>query len=203
MTQSYQDLQEFIKVLENEGQLIRVKNEVDKDWEISTVTRHACRLAPGYPMRRPALLYENVKGFDMPVLLGAFASEIRVAMSLGIFEKDVTEMRKKLRAKFSDSYHNKCKPKIVEKGACQDNVFIGDEADVLKIPVPTWSLGKDAGPYITAGGTLSQDPISGEVSVGNYRIQVKSKNRIGVYPTESHDTWRHWKRNSLENKPHP
>ncbi len=203
MAKSYKDLNEFIKVLEEEGELVRVKNEVDKDWEISTVTRHMCRLAPGYPIRRPALLYENVKGFDIPVLLGAFASEKRVAISLGIFEKDEKEMRKKLRAKFSDSYKYRCAPKEVKSGPCQDNVFIGDEVDLFKLPIPTWSIGKDAGPYITAGGTLSQDPETGECSVGNYRIQLKGKNRLGIYPTEGHDTWRHWKRNSAKNKPTP
>jgi UbiD family decarboxylase len=203
MEKSYQDLTEFVQVLEDQGQLVRVKTEVDKDWEISTVTRHTCRLAPGYPARRPALLYENVKGFDIPVLLGAFASEKRVAMSLGIFEKDEKEMRKKLRAKFSDAYNYKCEPKMVKKGPCQDNVFVDDAIDLFKLPIPTWSLGKDAGPYITAGGTLSKDPETGERSVGNYRIQLKGKNRLGIYPTEGHDCWRHWRKLSKQNKPLP
>lgn len=203
MAESYQDLTEFVKVLEKERELVRVKTKVDKDWEISTVTRRMCFMAPGHPERRPALLYENVKGFDMPVLLGAFASEKRVALSLGIFEKDMKKMREKLREKFLGAYNYKCKPKRVDKGPCQDIVLKGNEIDLLKLPIPIWTPGKDAGPYITAGGTLTQDPETGERNIGNYRIQLKGKNRLGIYPTKGHDCWRHWEKASGQNKPLP
>jgi len=197
------DLTKFVEVLEKEGELVRVKVEVDKDWEISTVTRRMCFLAPGVPARRPALLYENVKGFDIPVLLGAFASEKRVALSLGIFEKDPQTRRKKLREKFYDAYDYKCEPQIVKSGPCQENVLIGDKVDLLKFPVPTWTPHKDAGPYITAGGTISKDPETGERSIGNYRIQLKGKDRLGIYPTKGHDCWLHWDKASKLNKPLP
>jgi UbiD family decarboxylase len=203
MTESYRDLTEFMKLLEKEGELVRVKNEVDKDWEISTVTRRMCFMAPGHPERRPALLYEKVKGFDIPVLLGAFASEKRVALSLGIFENDPVKRRQKCREKFLDSYTYRCKPKRVEKGACQEIVMKGDDVDLLKIPIPTWTPHKDAGPYITAGGTLSKDPETGEQNVGNYRIQLKGKKKLGLYPTKGHDCWRHWEKASKLNKPLP
>lgn len=203
MAASYRDLTEFVKVLEKEGELVRIKNKVDKDWEISTVTRHMCFMAPGYPERRPALLYENVKGFDIPVLLGAFASEKRVALSLGIFENDPEVRRKKLREKFLDSYNFKCKPKRVNSGPCQDVVLKGNEIDLFKLPIPTWTPGKDAGPYITAGGTLSRDPETGEMNIGNYRIQLKGKKKLGIYPTKGHDCWRHWEKASKKKKPLP
>ena len=203
MTESFLDLTEFVKVLDKEGELIRVKTEVDKDWEISTVTRHMCFMAPGYPERRPALLYENVKGFDIPVLLGAFASEKRVALSLGIFENDAIERRKKLREKFNDSFNYKCPPKIVDKGPCQEVVLKGDEVDLRKLPIPIWTPDKDAGPYITAGGTVTKDPETGEGNIGNYRVQLKGKNRLGVYPTKGHDCWRHWEKAAKLKKPLP
>jgi len=64
----YADLREFMAKLEAAGKLHRIKTPVDKDWEISAVSRIAFESIP--EPRRPALLFENVKGFDIPVVLG-------------------------------------------------------------------------------------------------------------------------------------
>ncbi len=71
------DLRDFIGMCEKVGQLKRVKAEVDWDLEIS----HICKIVE--EKSGPALLFENVKGYESPVLTGAFGTTQRLAMILG------------------------------------------------------------------------------------------------------------------------
>ena len=65
---AYADLREYLSALEHKGKLKRVKNEVDKDWEVSAVCRQLFKKIAAD--KRPALLFENVKGFQMPIAAG-------------------------------------------------------------------------------------------------------------------------------------
>src|ERR671929_1518801 len=64
----YADLQEYVATLDQKGLLRRVRAEVDKDWEIAAVVRRVFQRIP--TERRPALLFENVRGFSAPVAVG-------------------------------------------------------------------------------------------------------------------------------------
>ena len=87
---AYQDLSEFIKKLEESGQLKRIKTEVSADLEITEITD---RVSKSYG---PALLFENVKGYSIPVLINAFGSFERMAMALGV--KNVDEIAKEIES---------------------------------------------------------------------------------------------------------
>ena len=71
------DLRGFIALCEKEGQLKRIKAEVDWNLEIS----HVAKLVE--EKSGPALLFENIKGYKSPVLTGAFGTTQRLAMILG------------------------------------------------------------------------------------------------------------------------
>ncbi|HBK54574.1 MAG TPA: menaquinone biosynthesis decarboxylase, partial [Syntrophomonas wolfei] len=79
---AYKDLQEFIQVLESAGELKRITVEVDPELEITEITD---RVSKNYG---PALLFEKAKGSDMPVLINAFGSEKRMALSLQVDKLD-------------------------------------------------------------------------------------------------------------------
>ena len=78
---AYQDLREFINVLEKKGHLMRIKCEVSADLEIAEITDRVSKL-PG--SQNKALLFENVKGYDMPVLINAFGSMERMNLALEV-----------------------------------------------------------------------------------------------------------------------
>ena len=79
MKRAYKDLQEFMKVLEAEGELIRIKKEVDRELDISEIyLRHAKAKDGG-----KAILFENVKGSEIPVLINAFGSYKRLSLAFG------------------------------------------------------------------------------------------------------------------------
>jgi 4-hydroxy-3-polyprenylbenzoate decarboxylase len=64
-------LRDFISLLENQGQLARITLPVSPDLEITEITD---RVMKGPPERNKALLFENLPGFDVPVLINAYGS---------------------------------------------------------------------------------------------------------------------------------
>jgi 4-hydroxy-3-polyprenylbenzoate decarboxylase len=80
---AYKNLREFINLLEKGGQLARIKAPVDSHLEITEITD---RISKGPPEKNKALLFENVVGSDMPVLINMFGSPQRMAWALGVRE---------------------------------------------------------------------------------------------------------------------
>ena len=78
---AYRDLRDYVAALEKHGKLKRVTKEVDKDWEIAAVCRQLFKKIP--PARRPAVVFENVKGFDIPVVAGVLGAS-RDIYALGL-----------------------------------------------------------------------------------------------------------------------
>ena len=81
----YNDLRDFIAQLEKQGELKRISAEVDPHLEMTEICDRTLR-AGG-----PALLFENPKGYDMPVLANLFGTPKRVAMGMG--QQDVSALR--------------------------------------------------------------------------------------------------------------
>lgn len=78
---AYRDLREFIPRLEQRGELVRIKTQVDPELEITEIED---RISKGPAAQNKALLFENVKGSTMPVLINAFGNEQRMAWALGV-----------------------------------------------------------------------------------------------------------------------
>ncbi len=89
------NLKTFVRRLEERGELLRVRTPVDPELEI------ADRVSKGPARDNKALLFENVKGSAMPVLINAFESAHRMALALGVDELE--ELNRKLAAARSAS----------------------------------------------------------------------------------------------------
>ena len=72
------DLQDFLRLVEQRGQLRRITAPVDGDLEAAAIADRV--LAMG----GPALLFENVKGSSMPLVLNLLGTVERVAWSMGL-----------------------------------------------------------------------------------------------------------------------
>ena len=81
----YKDLRDFIAKLESQGELKRITAEVDPNLEMTEICDRVLRTGG------PALLFENPKGFDTPVLGNLFGTPERVAMGMG--ESSVLALR--------------------------------------------------------------------------------------------------------------
>jgi UbiD family decarboxylase len=191
----YKDLREFLVKLEACGKLHRIRAAVDKDWEIAAVSRIAFQSIPEH--RRPALMFENVKGFDAPVVLGVNgASRSIYCMAL---ECELAEVQQK----WGEAELRPIPPVLVKSGPVQENIFKGGEADITRLPTPTWTVGQDPAPYLTAGCVITKDPDSGVRNVGTYRVEVKGPRKLGLFINYLQGGREHVEKNNRAGKPTP
>lgn len=181
----YADLREFIAGLESRGELVRISTEVDPNLEITEVCDRTLRA------KGPALLFENPKGSDIPLLGNLFGTPQRVALGMG--EESVEALREvgKLLAflkepdppkGIKDAWNSlpvfkkvlDMAPKTTRSAACQQEQW--DEVDLSRLPVQTCWPG-DAGPLITWGLVITKGPHKKRQNMGIYRQQVIGRNK--------------------------
>lgn len=185
---AYQDLRDFITALENRGLLKRINTEVDANLEITEITDRVSK-AGG-----PALLFENVRGYDIPVLTNAFGSIEQMKLALGVNNlNDIgtellsflqppelpTTLLDKLKALPKLAQISSFLPKSVKSGPCKE-VIIKDKPSLAKFPVlKCWP--EDGGPFITLPLVFTKDPVTGRRNVGMYRMQVFDERTTGMH----------------------
>jgi 4-hydroxy-3-polyprenylbenzoate decarboxylase len=184
----YKDLREFIDQLEKEGDLKRIKQNIDPNLEITEVSDRTLR------KRGPALLFERAGDSTIPLLANLFGTEQRVAKAMG--ENQVEALRDvgKLLAFLKEPEPPKgfidaikslpiyrkildMSPKVVKNPKCQEIVKTGKEVDLSILPIQTCWPG-DAGPLITWGLVITKGPTKSRQNMGIYRQQVIAKNRV-------------------------
>ncbi|HXK14635.1 MAG TPA: menaquinone biosynthesis decarboxylase [Gaiellaceae bacterium] len=173
------DLRDWIALLEREGELVRVSAEVDPKLEVTEIVDRTVR-AGG-----PALLFENPKGAQHPLLINQFGTERRMCLAFGVKSLDdiatklgdILEMQPpeglaaKVRGLKTLKSIADSRPRTVKRGASQEIVLRGDDVDLGRLPVQTCWPG-DAGPFITLPAVITRDPRTGQRNVGMYRMQV-------------------------------
>jgi UbiD family decarboxylase len=164
-----QDIREYLAVLEQRGLVRRVSEEVDPSWEIGCMVKWGFQgLAED---DRFGFLFDNVKGHSIPVAAGALgASEGSYAIGLGVEPHEIN-------AKWEEALCHPIAPVMVDTAPCQEVVVEGGDIDLGSIPVPVWTPGKDAGPYVT-GIVVTSDAVSGIQNYGVYRTQVLGPDRM-------------------------
>jgi 4-hydroxy-3-polyprenylbenzoate decarboxylase len=183
---AYNSLQEFVQVLEREGELKRIAHPVKPELEIAEIADRVMKRGG------PALLFENVVGKTIPVLINAFGSARRMALALGV--KDVADIAGDIehltRLKPPASWRERFQllpellrlagvaPKHTREGECQE--VVEREPDLSALPVLTCWPG-DAGPFVTLPLVFSRDPAEGRRNVGLYRMQVFDRRTTGMH----------------------
>ncbi len=184
----YKSLSHFISALDEAGELVRVKEFVSPNLEITEVADRMVKNGG------KALLFEN-NGTAFPLLINSYASDRRICMALGVTALDDIESAiAKLLKEFSGpkrSFLDKLKvlpalqdlaswmPKSISgRGACQEMVM--EKPDLTKLPVLTcWPF--DGGPFITLPGVHTRDPHTGMRNLGMYRMQVFAPDMTGMH----------------------
>ena len=188
---AFKDLREFIAELEKRGLLKRIKTEVDCELEITEITDRVSKMSGE---KNVALLFENVKGYNMPVLMNAFGSMERMAIAFGVEKVDdvADEIRQMLRLPYI-SLQNKLDvltilpmikrainfPKYVKNAPCQE-VIIRDNPSLDEIPIlKCWP--QDGGRFITLPLVFTKNPKTGKRNVGMYRLQKYDARTTGMH----------------------
>ncbi|MDV5120761.1 MAG: menaquinone biosynthesis decarboxylase [Candidatus Scalindua sp.] len=177
-------LQDFIKYLDLNGELIRIRAEVDARLEVTEISIRALKEG------MPALLFENVKGAKFPLAMNVLASDKRIELALSkhpdrLGEELITFMEEAMPPKpkvffkhagitkriFSTLPRKTCRPTSQE-------VVINP--DLNDIPVIT-SWPEDGGPFITLPQVFTYDPHDGKRNVGMYRMQIFDGQTTGMH----------------------
>lgn len=200
---SFQDLREYIKVLELNQELCRVKNEIDWNLEIGAITRRAIDL------QSPALLFEKIRGYDssykvLGLPIGPSKPNLhgRMALALGLHRNTPAN---KIVEIFTDRLSKPIKPRVVSDGPCKENIVTRDDIDVLRFPAP-WIHAVDGGRYIgTWHICVTESKREGWVNWGIYRVMVHSKNILAVnlLPNAQHGGAMYYGEYSKERKAMP
>jgi len=169
---AYRDLREFIEKMEEEGELKRIKAEVDWNLELCAIAKL------NEEERGPALLFENIKDYRTPVFTSAFSTPRGLAVALGL-PKD-TSFVDTVKTWVERSRH-KIPPEYVSDASCKENIDKGDQVNILKFPVPWWYEG-DGGRYIgTTCCIITRDPETGVVNIGTHRMMVHDGKSTGIW----------------------
>ncbi|MBK5108263.1 MAG: menaquinone biosynthesis decarboxylase [Anaerolineales bacterium] len=178
------DLREFIDLLESNQELVRIEHPVSAHLEITEITD---RISKSAPDKNKALLFENVSGTNIPVLINAFGSHQRMSWALGV--NNLEQLNERLAAlldlRLPDGFRKMLVrgqellevlrsigmgPKVVKNGPVQQIVEIENPSlDILPI-LQCWP--GDAAPFITLPQVITRDPVSNIRNVGMYRLQV-------------------------------
>ena len=183
-------MDQFIRELEKSGELIRVRERVNHQLEMTEIVDRISKSDQG----GKAVLFEN-NGTDFPVLMNALGSEGRITLAFGgrspeTLSREVLELFKVLTGQAGSLVSQLQKlPKLAKirrwmpvrkkgRGLCQEVIM--PNPNLSKLPVlHCWPA--DGGPFITLPLVHTIDPDTGSRNLGMYRMQVFDKRTTGMH----------------------
>ncbi|MFC1856078.1 menaquinone biosynthesis decarboxylase [Thermodesulfobacteriota bacterium] len=204
---AYKDLRHFLKVLEEAGELKRITTEVDPDLEIAEIADRMMKTDG------PALMFENVKGSEFPLVINILGSEKRMNLALEV--NDINEIGERIldiiEPELPSNIIQKVKmlpklkqiadffPRTVSKGPCQE-VVITENPSLDIIPaLKSWP--QDGGKFFTFPLVFTKDPKSGVRNCGMYRMHIYDERTTGMHWHVHKHGARHYKDASENGKP--
>ena len=168
------DMRSWIKQLDENGELIKINEEVDPKADMSAFFCQS---------KEKALLFEHVKGHPGWKVLGQAPGNMRNAgLAFGTeFRKITTEFVRRLN-------RGTIPCKTVNGGPVKDTVFTGSDVQITKFPAHIQGQ-KDAGPYITSGLCIIKDPETGIRNMSFHRLQIKGDHKLGIMMVPGRHTW--------------
>jgi 2,5-furandicarboxylate decarboxylase 1 len=164
-----QDLRSFVAAYAeaHPDEVVRVSEPVSIEHDVMALVLE-------YERRRryPILFFEQIGGFDIPIVANVVASRRALAFALGVSENA-------LAAEYGRRIKEHIKPSIVTDPAFRHRIVKGDDIDLSALPIPFYFPG-DAGRYLTAGMLVARDPETGVETEGYHRFQLRGRNRMGV-----------------------
>ena len=196
---AYDNLADFLEVLEDCGELVRVEAQVDPDKEIAAITERVAKSGG------PALFFQNVRGHDQAVLTNLLGSERRLCRALAVdsLEELSTRAAEILKPPAESSWLSRLRdtsstgawggipPKMVSSGPAQQVVKLGRDVDLTTLPfLKCWP--EDALQTITAGQVFTRDPETHDRNVGLYGLAVAQPRRLAILWDAHHGARRHY-----------
>jgi 4-hydroxy-3-polyprenylbenzoate decarboxylase len=178
----------FAAALEQRAELVRIQRRVDPRLEVAAIADRVMKSGG------PALLFENVAGASLPLLINAYGSRRRMSLALGVddLEEHARAIAELVHTKAPGSPRELAQlalklpelahvpPRSTSRGACQDVIRTGDDVDLDALPILTcWP--DDGGPFITLPQVITRDPENGVRNVGCYRMQKLDRRSTAMH----------------------
>jgi UbiD family decarboxylase len=182
---AYKDLREFLSVLEQERQLLRIHDQVMPEPDLAAA---ACALTE-VGEESPAIYFDNIAGYSSArVALNVHGSWSNHALALGM-EKDAS-----MRDQFFEFVRRfQLYPGALERvvSAPWQEVVVDRDVNLYEL-LPLFRLNRgDGGYFIDKACIISRDPDDRDndnvENVGIYRLQVKGRDRLGIQTVPQHD----------------
>jgi len=161
------DLRSIIQDLEDAGRLIRVTSGVDLNLELAGV-------AAAFEGGPRAVLFEEVKGHDVPVFTGLYWSRELLG---ALMRMDPDELPGYVSGCIKRWQQNPMDPVLVQNGPILEGE--AQEVDLYSLPIPVHAE-KDGGPYFDAGVVIARDPDTGVRNASIQRFMVVDKDTMHV-----------------------
>ncbi|MDP2931854.1 MAG: UbiD family decarboxylase [Chloroflexota bacterium] len=174
------DLNNYLAFLEKNypEQVYHVTREVNPEFEATAIIAKLEK-----ENRFPVVIFDNVKGSKIPVIINMHANFQRLAMAIGL---PANAGIQDFIAEYGKRETSPIDPVVVssKEAPVQEVVWSGDEVDLYKLPLLKYH-GRDAGHYITLGYEIMQYPESGNYNAGIYRLMRQTKNEMGIQISET------------------
>lgn len=182
----HEDLRGFLEILESEGHVRRVSQEVDDQYEIATIM---WELHNKYGVDAPAVIFERIKGHNIPVAKNVLGNFKRIALACRMENWQNATKKDVIRHLVSvfDKKDGWLRPRVVDRedAPCKEVVKIGEEASLKDLPILKWHP-HDGGPFILMGMAVVRDPEWGH-NVGVYRVHVKGPRTCNIVANQMQD----------------
>ena len=160
-------IRDFVKSLKDRGELLSVTTSLDPRFEISAVLSELGK------KEAPAILFEKVKGYSLPVVGNLLGTKKRLSMALGVDPEGLPEA-------VLPKLEKRIPPVLISDQSRKEVNTKKDKIDLLKLLPILTHYSKDSGPYITSGITSAKDPETGVTGRGLHRMEVRGKNILGI-----------------------
>ncbi len=161
-------LRSFLEKARERSQLTVVSDQVDPHLEMAKIIER---------LEGPPLLFEDVKGYDHPVVASLCGARENLALDLGV---DTASLLHTL----AEALAHPVVPKVLPSGPCQE--VVEEQVDLGRLPILR-HLPQDGGPYITAGVVVTRDPEHGR-NVSFHRLLLLDRRRLAARLVEGRGT---------------
>jgi 2,5-furandicarboxylate decarboxylase 1 len=168
------DLRGFLSTLQSDNELVRVKRDVNAEYEIAAVS---ARLDG-----KQAVLFEKVRKSKIRVVTNVIATPRRFYLALGgsSHKSHKADVKKNIHSRVSEALHGLSEPIRAQGGGLFEENSSGSLYD---LPIVT-HFEKDAGPFITSSIVFSQDQESGRQNQSTHRLLLLDENNMAIRMVE-------------------
>ncbi len=201
----FDSLGELVPALADAGELIRWPHKVDPEQEITEIARQVNQRCLAEGELSPAILFENVRGSSIPLVVGLTGSERRLAISLGI--QNFAELNHRAQqtllptppSGWLDGIRqvpvvtqlSRLAPHSVKTAPCQQVVRLGKDLNLWELPFPRMWPGESVA-SLTAGLVATRDPVTKELHLGRQHLMVLDQQALAIRWQSGDIGLEHW-----------